>query len=34
MGGGIKGEYGGKYEDIKVYGTGLGHRICGMDLDF
>ena len=26
--------YGGKYEDIKVYGTRLGHRICGMDLDF
>ena len=27
MGGVIKGEYGGKYEDIKVYGTGLGYRI-------
>ena len=34
MGGRIWGVYEGKYEDIKVYGTGLGHRVCGMNLDF
>lgn len=26
-GGGIMGEYGVKYEDIKVYGMGLGYRV-------
>ena len=33
MGGVIKGKYGVKYEDIKVYGMGLGWSI-GLGLDF
>ena len=32
MGGVIKGKYGVKYEDIKVYGMGLGYRV--LDLGF
>lgn len=28
------GGYGVKYEDIKVYGIGLGYRILDLDLEF
>ena len=34
MGGGIKGVYGGKYEDIKVYSIGLGYRFRFLNLNF
>ena len=34
MGGVINGEYGVKYEDIKVYGMGLGYRVQVQDFNF
>ena len=34
MGGVIKGKYGVKYEDIKVYGMGLGYMVYGIRFRF